>query len=78
MKITPLKPNIGYLQVYSYKAYPLKYKISRLNKLMLRAHVGYLVEYNLINIFQVYIPSEKKVIRTRDIKFNKQLLYDNS
>ena len=38
---------------------------------MLRAYVGYLVGYNLMNIFQVYIPSEKKVIRIRDIKFNK-------
>ena len=48
-----------------------KYKIPRLNKLVLRAHIGYLVGYDLINIFQVYIPSKKKVIRTKDIKFNK-------
>ena len=30
-----------------------------------------------MNIFRVYIFSEKKVIKTRDIKFNKQLLYNN-
>ena len=54
-----------------------KYNILCLNKLVLRAHIGYLVGYNLINIFQVYILSEKKVIRIRDIKFNKQLLYNN-
>ena len=45
---------------------------------MLRAHIEYLVGYNLINIFQVYILSEKKVIKIKDIKFNKQLLYNNS
>jgi hypothetical protein len=44
---------------------------------MLRAHIGYLIGYNLMNIFQVYILSEKKVIRIRDIKFNEQLLYNN-
>jgi len=51
MGILLLKPNIGYLQVYSYRAYPLKYNILRLNKLALRAYIGYLVGYNLINIF---------------------------
>ena len=71
INILPLKPNIGHLQVYGCRAYPLKYNILCLNKLALRAHVGYLVEYNLTNIFQVYIFSEKKVIRTKDIKFNK-------
>ena len=55
--IIPLKPNIGHLQVYSYRAYPLKYNILRLNKLVLRAYIGYLVGYNLMNIFQIYILS---------------------
>ena len=49
--IAPLKPNIGHLQVYSYKAYPFKYNILCLNKFMLRAYIKYLVGYNLINIF---------------------------
>ena len=75
--ITPLKPNIGHLRVYSCRAYPLKYNILRLNKLALRAYIGYLVGYNLTNIFQIYILSQKKVIRIKDIKFNKQLLYNN-
>ena len=43
MNITPLKPNIGYLRVYGYRAYPLKYNILYLNKLALRAHIKYLV-----------------------------------
>ena len=46
-----LKLNIGYLQVYGYRAYPFKYNIPYLNKLALRAYIGYLVGYNLINIF---------------------------
>ena len=78
MNISPLKPNIGHLRVYGCRAYPLKYNIPRLNKLAPRAHVGYLVGYDSTNIFRVYIPSEKKVIRTRDVQFNEQLLYDDS
>ena len=44
---------------------------------MLRAYIGYLIGYNLINIFYIYIPNKKKVVKIRDIKFNKQLLYNN-
>ena len=77
MNILPLKLNIGHLQVYGYRAYPLKYNILYLNKLILRAYIGYLVGYNLMNIFQIYILSKKKVIRTRDVQFNEQLLYNN-
>jgi len=50
INIIPLKPNIGYLHVYGYRAYPFKYNILYLNKLALRAYIGYLVEYNLIYI----------------------------
>ena len=78
MGIAPPKPNIGHLRVYGCRAYPLKYDIPRLNKLAPRAHVGYLVGYDLTNIFRIYISSQKKVIRTRDVKFNEQLLYDDS
>ena len=78
MGIAPPKPNIGHLRVYGCRAYPLKYDIPRLNKLAPRAHVGYLVGYDSTNIFRIYIPSQKKVIRTRDVKFNEQLLYDDS
>jgi len=78
MNILPLEPNIGHLRVYGCRAYPLKYNIPRLNKLAPRAHVGYLVGYDSTNIFRVYIPIEKKVIRTRDVQFNEQLLYDDS
>ena len=49
-----------------------------MNKLAPRAHIGYLVGYDSTNIFRIYIPNQKKVIRTRDVKFNEQLLYDDS
>ena len=39
--------------------------------------MGYLVGYDSTNIFRIYIPNQK-VIRTRDVKFNEQFLYDDS
>ena len=51
MGISLLKPNIGHLRVYGCKAYFFKYSILCLNKFILRAYVGYLVKYDLTNIF---------------------------
>jgi len=70
INIILLKPNIGHLRVYNYKAYPFKYNILYLNKLTPKAYIKYLVGYNSINIFQVYILN-KKMIKIRDVKFNK-------
>jgi hypothetical protein len=78
MNLSPPKPNIGHLRAYGCRAYLLKYNIPRLNKLAPRAHIGYLVGYDSTNIFRIYIPNRRKVIRTRDVKFNEQLLYDDS
>jgi len=75
---SPLKPNIAHLQVYSCRAYPLKYNLPHSQKLKPRAHIRYLVRYQSTNIYRVYIPNKKKVIQIKDVTFNKQLLYDNS
>jgi len=50
INIIPLKPNISYLRVYRYRAYPFKYNILYFNKLALRAYIKYFIGYNLINI----------------------------
>ena len=44
-------------------------------KLDPRAYIGYLVGYDSTNIFRIWIPSFKKVIRTRDVKFNDDVFY---
>jgi hypothetical protein len=71
-------PNITHLRVYGARAYPVIHKIPKSEKLQPRAHIGYLVEYDSTNIFHIWIPSKKKVIRTRDVTFNEMLLYDPS
>jgi hypothetical protein len=70
------KPNLFYLRVYSYRAYPLNKHIPRSEKLQVRAHIEYLTGYDLLNIYRVWIPSQKKVVRTRNITFDKKLFYD--
>ena len=41
-----------------------------------RALVGYLVGYEGTNIFRIWIPQKRKVIRTRDVTFNELKQYD--
>ena len=71
-------PNITHLRVYGARAYPVIHKIPKSEKLQPRAHIRYLVGYDSTNIFRIWIPSKKKVIRTRDVTFNEMLFYDPS
>jgi hypothetical protein len=41
-----------------------------------RAHIGYLVGYESTNIFRVWIPSQRKVVSTRDVTFDETRFYD--
>jgi hypothetical protein len=75
-KIPHSPPSIAHLQVYGARAYPLINKIPKTEKLKSRAHIGYLVGYDSTNIFRIWIPSKKQVIRTRDVTFDEMLFYD--
>lgn len=61
--------------MFSCRAYPLNYTISKLQKLEPRAHIGYLVGYDSSNIFSIWIPSKGKVVRTRDATFDSTRFY---
>ena len=69
--VTDQKPNLSHLKVYGCKAYALKHHIPRKQKLEPRAHIGYLVGYDSINIFRIWIPSRRKIIRSRDVLFDE-------
>ena len=62
---------------YTCRAYPLilKETIPRKQKLAPRAHIGYLVGYDSTNIYRIWMPSKKKIIRTKDVTFNEKLFY---
>ena len=52
------------------------HNIPKSEKLKPRAHIGYLVGYDSTNIFRIWIPSKQRVIRTRDVTFDKTLFYN--
>jgi len=72
------KPRFAHMHVYGCRAYSLDHHIPRKKKLEPRAHIGYLVGYDSTNIYRIWIPSRNKVIRTRDVTMNDNLLYHPS
>ena len=42
------------------------------------AHISFLVGYNSINIYRIWVPSQQKVIRTKNFIFNKFKFYNPS
>ena len=71
------KSQLHLLTVYRCKAYILikpksdsQYR-HKLRKLDFKAHIGFFVSYNLINIYQIWVPHKKKDILVWDIIFNE-------
>ena len=77
-KVTASRPNLSHLRKIGCKAYALDKDIPRKQKLQERAHIGHLVGYDSTNIYRIWIPSQHKVICTRDIIFDKQSFYSSS
>jgi hypothetical protein len=73
--LTKKKPNLSHLRVYGCRAYPLDKHIPRTEKLRPRAHIGYLLGYDSTNIFRIWIPSQEKILRIRDVTFDEALFY---
>jgi hypothetical protein len=70
------KPKCSHIRIYGSKAYALNHKIARTDKLAPRANVGYLVGWDSTNIFRVWVPILKRVIRTRDVTFDESHGFD--
>ena len=75
-KATTLVPHLGHLKVYGCMAYSLTKQMPKKLKLAEHAHIGHLVGYDSTNIFQIWIPSQYKVIRTRDVMFDETSFYN--
>ncbi len=70
------KSNLTHLQSYECRAYFLKNIISRKNRLKSKTFIDYLVRYDFINIFRIWISSRMRIVRIRDVLFDKTLFYD--
>ena len=66
----------AYMYYFRCKAYTFTHNILKLQKMSPKALIGYLMGYDLINIFSIWILSAGKVIRTRDVRFDDDSLYD--
>ena len=51
------------------------HKPKKLNKLVPRAFIGFLVGYNSVNIYRVWNPVKNKGKSYRDVIFNKYVTY---
>lgn len=64
------------MHFYGCRAYPLRFKILRKNKLEPRAMIDYLMSYDFTNIFRIWVLSRNKMIRTKDVIFDHTRFYD--
>ena len=67
------KPMGAHIIPYGSKAFAFNKNIPKLRRLDPRAHIGYLVGWDSTNIFRIWVPSKKQVIRTRDVSFSRDL-----
>ena len=71
---TGTKPLVLHLFKVGSRAYTLKlgnYKPPARQKLATRVHLGYLLGFDSTNIYRIWIPSLNRVVRTRDVVFDK-------
>ena len=66
---------MAYIYLFSYRVFPLIYKIFKLAKISPRVQIEYLYDYNSTNIFRIQLSIQNKIIRIRDVKFNDNKLY---
>jgi hypothetical protein len=72
------KPHIGHIKALGSRVYVKSNKVPRGRKSLERAHIGYLTGYDATNIFRVWIPHLKRVIRARDVRIDETKRYDPS
>lgn len=74
-------PNVSYIVIYGCLAYVYIYSLlalGRTNKLSKRTKIRYLVSYDSINIYRVQDLSKDRVLRVKDVLFNKTTFYNLS
>jgi hypothetical protein len=72
------KRSVAHMAPIGCRAYVLNRKVKRGDKLESRTMIGYLVGYDSTNIFRIWLPSKDRVMRTRDVVFERQhLMKDN-
>ena len=66
---------MAYIYLFGCRVFPLIHKIPKLAKINPRIQIGYLCGYDLTNIFRIWLLTQDKIIRIRDVKFDDNKLY---
>jgi hypothetical protein len=74
--LTRENSNLAHLQSYECRAYLLKNIILRKNRLKSKAFIDYLVKYDFINMFRIWISSRMQIVWIKNVIFDKTLFYD--
>jgi hypothetical protein len=74
--LTEKKSNLSHLQSYDCRVYFLKNIILWKSLLKSKAFIDYLVKYEFTNIFRIWIFNRMRIIRIKDVLFDKTLFYD--
>jgi len=69
------KSFLKYIRAYKYKAYIFIKNRPKLDKLTTKAKISYLIRYDFINIYRIWILFIFKIIYTRDVLFNEAFRY---
>ena len=72
------KFNLAHLIQFKAKAYSIDKHISRKKKMKIKAHIGFFVEYDSRNIFNIWVSSQHKIIRMRDVIFDEDNFYKSN
>ena len=79
-KLHSARPDLTYLKVFGCCAYSFipKECCLRMEKLESQAYVGYLIGYNSMNIYHVWIPSTSIIIAVQDVTFDESTQYNTN
>jgi hypothetical protein len=74
-KMHDKKSHLEHFKKFECKTYSLNKHVSQKEKLVERAHFEFLIRYDSTNIFMIWIFSQRKIIRTRDVLFDENFFY---
>ena len=69
------KPDLANVRIFGCRAYARDVKVIASHKMKPRALIGYLVGYEALNIWRIWLPKQQRVIRARDVVFDETTFY---
>jgi hypothetical protein len=74
--VTGVRPDLSRLRVVGSRGFVLNKHLPRGDKLEDHTFEGFLVSYDALNIYRLWLPNTNRVIRVRDVRFIDELYKD--